>query len=340
MVDPIPVNAVNDEPAKSHQVTITCNELWSYAQQFSYLRLSDRQSDGTYELIGLYAARARRIAATYARFYLETEEGGDTGKIGRYYWMALGAFASKTVACLLDKFQLNASYFLGKVTFGGVDGHNIANGLGQGNLWLFGDIAPAHWFYNHYPEHFFNGMDCIHKRHCERLIEPVKSYVKALPWAGKSLGKIKNFEASADLIEGFEYVVQIEGMAPSESRRETQLSHLLAIADHEQGAVLQPLIYDDPDFNKWTARERWWLVHWMAPQYELIFSHECSIDDPALKSMAPDDLIVENFESRMRWINKAAVKFHSLMTDNASYMLSELRTIAGWKSSADALLVY
>lgn len=340
MVEPIPVNAVNDEPTKSHQITITCNELWSYAQQFSYLRLSDRKNDGTYELIGLYAARARRIAATYARFYLETEEGGDASKIGRYYWMALGAFASKTVACLLDKFQLNASYFMGKVTFGTIDGHNIANGLGQGNLWLFGDIAPAHWFYNHYPDHFFNGMDCINNRHCDRLIEPVKSYVKALPWAGKSLGKIKHFEASADLIKGFEYVVQIEGMAPSKARRNVQFDHLIAIANHEQGAVLQPLIYEDPDFNKWTARERWWLIHWMAPQYELVFSHQCSTRDPELKSVAPDNLIVEDFGSRMDWITRAAEKFHDLMNLRYPYMKGQIQTMAGWKDSPDALLVY
>lgn len=340
MVQPIPVNGVNDAPAKTQQITITCNELWSYSQQFSYLRLSDRQNDGTYKLIGLYAARARRISATYARFYLETEEGGDTSKIGRYYWMALGAFASKTVACLLDKFQLNASYFMGKVTFGGIDGHNIANGLGQGNLWLFGDIAPAHWFYNHYPQHFFSGMDCIHNRHCDRLIEPVKTYVKQLPWAGKSLGKIKNFQASADLIKGFEYVVQVEKMSPSPVRRDKQLDQLLAIADHEQGAVLQPLIYEDPDFNKWTQRERWWLIHWMAPAYELVFSHQCSIDDPELKSIAPDDLKVENFQSRMDWIVEAAMMFHRLMNEKAAYMRSELSTMAAWQRSPDAKYVY
>lgn len=340
MPDPKPVNAVNDTPNKTHQITITCNELWSFAQKFSYERLSDKKKDGEYELIGLYAARARRISATYARFYLETEQGGDKSKIGRYYWMALGAFASKTVACLLDKFQLNASYFLGKATFGTIDAHNIANGLGQGNLWLFGDIAPAHWFYNHYPDHFFNGMDCIHKRHCDKLVEPVKSNVKALPWSAKSLPKINNLAASADLIKGFEHVVQIEKMAPSKIRRAKQLDHLLAIADHEQRRVLQPLIYNDPNFNKWTARERWALVHWMAPKYELVFTHECTTDDSNLKSVAPEDLIVENEQSRMNWIAKAAEKFHDLMNTKTAHMTNELNTMANWKDSPDALLVY
>lgn len=334
-----PFNAVNDTPNKTHQICVNCDMLWSLAQEFSYIRLSDKNDDA-YELIGLYAARARRIAATYARFYLETEDGGDVSKLGRYYWMALGAFASKTVACLLDKFQLNASYFMGKVTFGAIDGDNIANSLGQGNLWLFGDIAPAHWFYSHYQSNFFNGMDCVHKRDANSLVEPVKTNVKELPWSEKSLGKIKYFQSSADLIKGFELVVEIEKMAPSKARAKTQLKHLLAIADHEQGAVLQPLIYEDPDFNKWATRERHWLVHWAAPKYELVFSHECTTDDPELKSEAPDDLIVEDFKSRMDWIVDAAAMFHELMQTKEKYMVAELRSLAGWVKSPDAFLVY
>ncbi len=50
----------------------------------------------------------------------------------------------------------------------------IANGLGQGNLWLFNDIAPAHWLYSNYPEHFFNGMDYLSKCDASQLEEHVK----------------------------------------------------------------------------------------------------------------------------------------------------------------------
>ena len=343
MADPKPVNAVNNTPNKTQQITITCNELWSSAQQFSYLRLSDKKNN-EYKLIGLYAARARRIAATYARFYLEIEEGGDKSKLGRYYWMALGAFASKTVACLLDSVQVQGGYFVGWASRDTLDLRAIANGLGQGNLWLFGDIAPAHWLYSHYPQHFFNGMDCIHNRHCDKLVEPVKSHLKSLPWAAKSLGKIKHFDSSEDLIEGFEYIPQIEKMAPSEDRRETQFKHLLAIANHEQGAVLQPLIYEDPDFTRWTAFQRdWfkhWTVRWVPPKYELVFTHECSTDEPELKSVAPDDLIIENFKSRMKWISKAAEQFHKLMKTKNPHMMTELNTIASWVNSPDAEHVY
>lgn len=335
-----PANAANDTPNQEHEITANCDLLWSLAQEFSYIRLSDKNNKDEYELIGLYAARARRIAATYARFYLETEEGGDTSKIGRYYWMALGAFASKTVGCLLDTFQLQGSYFLGWVTFDGVDARAIANGLAKGNLWLFGDIAPAHWFYNHYPDHFFNGMACIDQRHVNKLERPVKDAIHALPWSAETLGTINHFQASSDLIEGFEYVVQIEQMAPSTRRREKQMDHLMAIANHEQGAVLQPLIYEDPVFSKWTARERHWLVRWAAPTYELVFTHQCSERDPELKSVAPNDMIVENFESRMHWIERAADKFNTLMNTKSEHMLAELNTIARWVDSPDAWLVY
>src|SRR5690625_6275657 len=69
-----PARAVNDTANQEYEITANCDPLWSLAQEFSYIRLSDQNKNDEHELIGLYAARARRIAATYARFYLETEE--------------------------------------------------------------------------------------------------------------------------------------------------------------------------------------------------------------------------------------------------------------------------
>jgi len=126
-----PINTVNDIPDKTHVITVGCGLLWSQAQQFAYLRLSDKTGDNEYEFIGLYAARARRIAATYARYYLETEDGGDTDKLGRYYWAALAAFASKTVSCILDSWQVQPSYATGTVSLGTTNMKAIANGLGM-----------------------------------------------------------------------------------------------------------------------------------------------------------------------------------------------------------------
>ena len=97
---------------------------------------------------------------------------------------------------------------------------------------------------------------------------------------------------------------------------------------------------ENPTFSKWAARERHWLVRWAAPRYELVFTHQCSERDPELKSIAPDDMIIEDFESRMKWIEKAAHKFHKLMDTKTEHMLAELNTIASWANSPDARFVY
>ncbi len=46
-------------------------------------------------------ARAARIAAAYASFYLEQGEDGKPELKGRFYWMGLAAFASKQRSHLL-----------------------------------------------------------------------------------------------------------------------------------------------------------------------------------------------------------------------------------------------
>lgn len=326
-----PLTAINDEPCKVEPVTCNCDFFWSQAHQFCYLRLSDKIGTNEYQLVDLYAARAKRIAATYARFYLETEEGGDSSKIGRYYWMALGAFASKTVACLLDAWQLKTSYFF-RMT-------DIANGLAKGNLWLFTDIAASHWFYNNHPEDFRQGMACEKKRHASRLEKAVKTVTYDLPWAHESIRKVKEFAPSSDIVEAFDWVKKIEETSDERKLPGYRMKQLLAVAEHEQGAVLQPLIYDDPDFTYWTKKEREWF-RFLAPKYQLVFGHQCEVNDPDLKSEAPDDLVVENFDSRMDWITDAADTFHGLMTKRKSYMIQELKTIAGWDKTPDAPFVY
>ena len=125
--------------------TCTCEELWSVSQQFCLERMSEEVSSNTYNLLDSYSMRASRIAGTYARLYLEIERDGnskigDSSKKGRFYWMALGAFASKTVACTLEHWTLT------------VTKHGIAvtasDWFGQGNFWLFQDIAGWHHYYS------------------------------------------------------------------------------------------------------------------------------------------------------------------------------------------------
>ncbi len=334
MASPEATAGVNNETDKIEPVEITCKTYWSKAQEFSIIRMSERVGFNEYDLLDYYEVRAKRIAATYARFYLETEDGGDPSKLGRYYWMALGAFASKTVGCILGMNRV----ILTDMFLPFVNAKEIADGLGKGNLWLFMDISAPHWFYNHYPENFFDGMACVNSRDGKNLEAPIQTVVDSMPWSEKSLPTINNMVISGSLKQGFKHVVKIETATDDEAKRDLQMEHLLEIANHEQGVILQPLIYEHPEFAKWARWQRKKLLKLISPSFELVFSHACEIDDGELKSIAPDDMQVENFDSRMHWINKAAVKFHGLMAEKSEYMHSELQHMAGWVNAQDKWL--
>ena len=105
--------------------------------------------------------------------------------------------------------------------------------------------------------------------------------------------------------------------------------------------MLQKLIYDDENFSRWTARQRnWALLNLISPAYEIVFSDQCSGDDEALINRAPDDMVVENFDSRMKWITNVADQFHDHMADKTDYMHQTIRQIATWVNSPDARFVY
>jgi len=190
-------------------------------------------------------------------------------------------------------------------------------------------------------------MACLGKRDANQLEEQVKETLNDLPWAAKSLPKINHFASTSDIFEGFAHVLDIEALEEGDEkeRPKLQLKHLLAIADHEQRRILQPLIYNDPAFRDWLIWERenireskYW--HWAAPAYQLVFTHLCSESNPQLKSVAPNDMKVEDEESRMDWIQDAAKMFHRLMNTKEAHMLNELKIMATWVDSPDAESVY
>jgi hypothetical protein len=94
--------------------------------------------------------------------------------------------------------------------------------------------------------------------------------------------------------------------------------------------VLQPLIYDDEEFAWWLRQQRKAWVKWASPTLQLVFAAACDTDDPELKSVAPDDMVLENFKSRFFWIEKAANKYHGLMQKRQLDMEAELQIIASW----------
>ncbi|HEY8101645.1 MAG TPA: hypothetical protein VIF82_12910 [Burkholderiaceae bacterium] len=325
MSDPTTIEAMtNPTPNSCVEVKCDCNTMWSMAQQFSTLRLCDSTESYKATLINDYAVRARRIAATYARFYLEKEEGGDLTKKGRFYWMALGAFASKTVACTLEAWQVK--------TMAATISKEVKDGLGKGNLWLFCDISGWHWYYSMYQSSFDM---CLGSRNTDNYVKPVQEQMKRLPWKGNALPVIKNLQVSKEIKAGFAKVQEFETTSDAKKRPAIQFAHLLEIANHEQGVILQPLIYDDPDFAGWIKTQRSWYAHWASPPLQLVFSHVCDTKKTELKSVAPDDTELENFKSRMKWIQAAAKDFHRLMQFQKEYMEGELRTMAGWVNLPD-----
>jgi hypothetical protein len=322
----------NITPNSCVNVTCDCNTMWSFTQEFSYLRLSNISADFKAKLIDDYAVRARRIAATYARFYLEAEDVSDPAKKGRFYWMALGAFASKTVACTLEDLRVSGMGLLPNMPKGApaaISPSEVYEGLGKGNFWLFQDISGWHYYYAKYPTSFDT---CLDSRNANAYAKPVQAAVNKLPWKAEALPKIKNLAVSKEIKTGFALVKQIEETTRANDKPPLQLKHLLAIADHEQGVILQPLIYEEPKFAWWIQAQRSPWIKWASPNLELVFSSACSIKDEKLKSVAPADTKLEDFDSRMKWIGKAAEKFHNLMQIQQIHMEGELQKMAGWVS--------
>ncbi|MFC5473713.1 DUF2515 family protein [Paraherbaspirillum soli] len=345
MADGATIEAMtNDRPDSCVEVHCGCPTLWSMAQQFCYTRLSNKKNNGAYRLINLYPARARRISATYARMYLETEEHGVPEKKGRYYWMALGAFASKTVACTLETLQLSYTR--------PVMGTTVREGLGQGNFWLFMDIAAWHWFYSVSPTSF---DQCVGERNTDTYVDQVKQQIKKLPWEAKSLPKIDHLKVKPEVAEGFALVRQIEGMPDNRKRQNLQLRHLMAMACHEQGNILQKLIYNDPDFAWWIKVQRdddhelrqtsgyptrafALAASIFSPELQITFTSQCGTSESQLKNPAPKETKLEEYDSRMLWITSVADQFHNRMIKFKGQMESELAAIAGWVGTHDGVV--
>lgn len=324
----------------------TCEELWSVSQQFCLERMSEKVSNNTYNFVDSYSVRARRIAGTYARFYLETEDNGDPSKKGRFYWMALGAFASKTVACTLEHWTLAVISKHGSLVV------TARDWFGQGNLWLFQDIAGWHHYYSRFGSKVF--FNCMDKRNTNNLVPQMRTAITNADWASDSLPKINYLKSNNYLLKGFNEVKKFEGSTKSKDKIISQYENLLQIAYHEQGKILQPLIYEN--FRHKREIDAMNVFSVFAPTVQLIFSSSCSIpqilkpgltpqrqkaiDDPDYVdnyvSRPDSDIVLYNYKARMKWIEAAAKKFHGLMQSEKSYMHSQLQTMAGWYNKADS----
>lgn len=374
----------NPEPNTCVDAHCDCNIIWSLAQQFSMRQLVTRLSvpgevldyrdcnthvsenlfpkKGPPTFVSDPEVRARRIAAAYARVFLEDFHLGDPSKIGRFYWLGLGAFASKQVAATLHRWQVDWVLHCTE----------LRAGLGRGNLWLFNDVLA--WFYG-----YAAGADtfekCANSRDSRHFVDQVATNftrqlehatsIDKVPYeidgeSGMKKTKLGYLKCTQIVKKGFKLVRDWE-TGDIQKRPQTAFNHLLLIAQHEQGEVLQGLIYDDPDFTKWLVDQRRALAiadntainnsinaptvrsglsggpdalvvatRAVVPSLHLVLTSDYKTNDIEYRSDAPDRLVLENYRKRMDWIQKAAEKYDGLMQTRLTFMLGELQTIESW----------
>lgn len=321
----------NTTRSSTRTVTLTCPNLWTHVQEFCLVRSrydSTREvapnrtahSDQTIILSSrrqVYINRARRIAATYPRFYLETEDYGNLTLKGRYFWMALGAFASKEVSVALDGVRAQ---------FGdSISMTSTMNWLGRGNFWLFQDIAGWHYYNNRFGYSSFTA--CEPSRNWSTLHATTRTKVNnADVWAVEALPKIKNIQTNNFIKVSFAAADSYINAKTSSKKQQYQHMNLLTLADHEQRMILQLLIYETEEAKSDIASQRRWSA--VAPGLKLTLSAN---DYGDYESEAHRGIILENVEDRMKWIYSVAELFESYMFgEEKDYMHNQLRIMAGW----------
>lgn len=340
-------NANEDSCKKAN---CSCATFFEIHQQTAMKLLSNKQS-GTdnYKLEPGYEARARRIAATYARIFLE--DAGLHGKsnlMGRFYWMGLGAFASKTVAMIFSQERSKFGY-----QFDFKDAQEPINILAKGNLWLFMDITPWHLAWSQESKSWYY---CNDERDTRKFVN-IQSAIKNLPWSSvlptlnylKKTSEIENaFHIQLSDIEKI-FQQNISEKKKYINAEKLLLAHLTQIAVQEQKNILQKICWNDPILRENVESQRRLPLSWFAinttlvlsADYELTAAQAKRINYRRSESKLPidhwstplDGTIVEDYDSRMNWITKGAVpKYHRLMLDDVGrpYIIGELRKISSW----------
>lgn len=380
----------NPEPNTCVDAHCDCNIIWSLGQQFAMRQIVTRTSvpgemldhrdcnthvseqlfakkEGPPTFVSDPEVRARRIAAAYARVFLEDFHLGDTSKIGRFYWLGLGAFASKQVAATLNRWQVDWVLHCSE----------LRAGLGLGNLWLFNDVLP--WFYG-----YAAGADtfekCASSRDSRYFVDQVATNftrqmdhattIDKVPYeidgeTGVKKAKVGYLKYTEIVKKGFKLVTAWE-KALDLDRPAIAFSHLIAIAQHEQGEVLQGLIYDNTDFKQWLGYQRRALAsaddtaindsmntptirsglydgsdalaattRALVPSLQLVLTSDYKTNNVEYRSDAPDRLDLADYQKRMGWIKDAARKYDGLMLTRPLFMRKELETIESWLDLPD-----
>lgn len=330
MTAPITTFKTNAKECSVHEVVLGCDKLWAMGQEEAIRRLSKKRSSasGKYELISDFSARAARIAAAYASFYLEQGEDGKPELKGRFYWMGLAAFASKQVKCGLDFIPKEPYLTLTPLAF--QPPLRIGkNELGKGNFWLFQDIFVWHWFYSKYKDQF---DECAPERNARSCEGQIKTNIDSLPWAEDALGILGNLHVTDEIKKGFNAIRDYETSPSGEMRRTAQLASLIAIADHEQRKILQPLIYENGPFRTTLKLQATFERAPFVPVRVAAFSTACDVKQPELRVQMTDGDLYDEVD-RMKFITNIANGYHELMKTRKTYMDGEIRTISTWANA-------
>ncbi|TCM61850.1 hypothetical protein EC844_1264 [Acinetobacter calcoaceticus] len=350
----------NEEVASCTPARCDCVVFWEMQQQKALKRLSNRllapmNAPQKYAIIPNAEARARRIAAVYARIYLETESKGNPNLRGRYYWMGFGAFASKTVAYIFHDWRDLVS--------------PAKEAFRKGNFWLFMEIAP--WFLA-WSEDSKSFKGCFKARDVSQF-KNLKNTMNNLTWSKEALSTLKNLKWTAEIESAFSKLTEIEAIFkqfPQENVRflkaeQELMAHRNKIAVQEQLNVLQPLIWNTPDGKN--AGRMGKGLRALGPDQTLILSSDYNRSDVVKRVPPPSGLYMgkpgpkveaypgrhkgvldqlkedvyedapegtnsADYDQRMVWINKAAEKYHRLMLDEKgrAFIHKELAIISTW----------
>lgn len=307
-----------------------------------------------YFLIKDYEQRARIIASVYARLYLEemSPDYGNSNLKGRFHWMGLGAFASKTVAYVLNHWLTDFTKNIGS-SF-----KEAREMFACGNFWLYMEIAPWHIAWAICSESF----DLCKTERDSRKFSIIQEKMKTLDWAEEALPKIGflalDNESSASeksktgtIEAAFDALTKVEAIFESsedeqekyEKAGDDLLKNLMSFADNEQRNILQPIVWENESVKTVAEMQRWDFTGKIAPSTAVALSsdyHYSSLEevrkynsqigfytrkemDERYRDIVPELPVkpylfdegakAEDEDSRMEYVTRIAEAYHDLM---------------------------
>ncbi|SFW89832.1 hypothetical protein SAMN03159505_05021 [Pseudomonas sp. NFACC10-1] len=103
----------------------------------------------------------------------------------------------------------------------------------------------------------------------------------------------------------------------------------MAIANHEQVKILQPLIYEDVVFRRLLDAQAVVEGNWGVPRRLAALSTACETNTKVLDKVMTKGELYDKID-RMVFITETANSYHEKMFSSASYMTSAISTISTW----------